>query len=202
MPWDKLADDAIVEQTAKALIANGINVIIVNTGEEAKNKVLEIIPAGAEVMTVSSTTAVTIGLMAELNESGKYDSVRKKLTSMNRETQGAEMRKLGAAPDWIVGSVHAVTEDGKIIDASASGSQLPGYSYGAAHVVWVVGTQKIVKDFDEGLKRVYEYVLPLENERAKKAYGFESSVSKLLVINKEFTKNRITLIFVKEALGF
>ena len=97
--------------------------------------------------------------------------------------------------------MHAVTEDGKVIIASATGSQLPAYAYGSSHVIWVVGSQKIVKDLDEGMKRVYEYVLPLENERAKKAYG-GSSINKLLIFNKEGTAGRITMIIVKEKLGF
>jgi len=121
---------------------------------------------------------------------------------MDRKTQGLEMQKLGAAPEWAVGSVHAVTEDGKVIIASASGSQLPSYAYGSSHVVWVVGSQKIVKDLDEGMKRVREYVLPLESERAMKAYGQPSSINKLLILNKEANPGRITMVIVKEKLGF
>jgi len=112
------------------------------------------------------------------------------------------MQKLGAAPEYAVGSVHAVTEDGKVIIASNTGSQLPAYAYGSAHVIWVVGTQKIVANLEQGLKRIYEYVLPLESERLKKVYGVESNVSKLLIINKEIAPNRLTLILVKQKLGF
>jgi hypothetical protein len=98
--------------------------------------------------------------------------------------------------------VHAVTEDGKVIVASKSGSQLPAYAYGSNHVIWVVGAQKIVKDLDEATKRVYDYVLPLENERAKAAYNMESSVDKFLVFHKEVVPARITMIIAKEKLGY
>ena len=151
---------------------------------EAKEKVLQIIPEGAEIMNMSSVTVDSIGLAKEINESGKYDSVRNKLVAMDRKTQGPQMQKLGAAPEWVVGSVHAVTEDGKVIVASASGSQLPAYAFGSSHVIWVVGSQKIVKDLDDGMKRVYEYVFPLENERAKKVYGGQAVLTKFLFLIK------------------
>ena len=200
--FGQLATDESINKAKVALVKNGITVLVVENGEEAKEKVLQMIPLGAEIMNMSSVTVDSIGLAKEINESGKYNSVRKKFAAMDRKTQGQEMQKLGAAPDWAVGSVHAVTEDGKVVVASATGSQLPSYAYGSSHVIWVVGSQKIVKDLDEGTKRVYEYVLPLESERAKKAYGQGSSLNKLLIFNKEGTPGRITMIIVKEKLGF
>lgn len=212
--WNLLTDEQIlnkpvlgsvgrVNKTIKALKENGINSFVVDSGEEAKRRVLEMIPEGAEVMNMTSVTLDSIGLAREINESGKFNSVKNKLMAMDRQTQTLDMQKIGAAPEWAVGSVHAVTEDGKVVVASNSGSQLSGYVYGSPNVIWIVGTQKIVKNLDDGMKRVYEYALPLESERAKKAYGVDgSNVSKLLIINKENSANRITLIFVKEVLGF
>jgi len=192
-----------INKTIEALKENGVNAFVVDSGHEAKKKVLEMIPEGSEVMNMTSVTLDSIGLSKEINESGKFDSVKNKLSNMDRKTQNLEMQKIGAAPEWAVGSVHAVTEDGKIVIGSNSGSQLPGYAYGSPNVIWIVGTQKIVKDLDEGIKRVYDYVLPRESERARIAYGVDgSNVSKLLIINRENRPGRITLIFVKEALGF
>ena len=200
--FSELASDEAINKAKDALEKNGIAVLIVENGAEAKEKVLQMVPEGAEIMNMSSVTVDSIGLAKEINESGKYKSVRGMFAKMDKKTQGLEMQKLGAAPEWVVGSVHAVTEDGKVIIASASGSQLPSYAFGSPHVIWIVGSQKIVKDIDEGTKRVYEYVLPLENERAMKAYGMGSNVNKMLVINKEVVAGRITMIIVKEKLGF
>ena len=143
----------------------------------------------------------TISVDEEITKSGKYNSVRNKLMAMDRKTENRQMQQIGAAPEWAVGSVHAVTEEGQIMIASASGSQLPGYASGADHVIWIVGTQKIVKNIDDGFKRIYEHCLPLENERAKKVYGRPSSVNKLLIIYKD-PSPRTSLIFVNEVLGF
>ena len=199
--WDSLADKAAVEKTMAALKENGITSYYVANGAEAKQKFFELLPAGAEVMNNSSTTLIQLGIADELTKPGKYNSVRSKLMAMDRKTQGREMQKIGSAPEWAVGSVHAITEDGRVLIASASGSQLPGYAFGADHIIWVAGTQKIVKNLDEGNKRLYEYVLPLENVRAMKAYGAPSSVNKLLIVNKD-PAQRICLILVNEVLGF
>lgn len=200
--WGMLATDESIQKTIDTLKANGINAILVSNNEEAKKKVLELLPKGAEVMTMSSVTLETLRLPKEIQESGIYNSVKDKLAKMDRQTQRMEMQRTGAAPEYAVGSVNAVTENGKVIIASNTGSQLPAYVYGASHVIWVVGTQKIVKNVEQGLKRIYEYVLPLESEKMKKMYGVGSFVSKLLIINKEIVPNRLTLILVKEKLGF
>jgi len=185
-----------------ALKANGIDVFVAENRQEAKKRVLEILPQKAEIMTMTSVTLDTIGISGEINESRRYNAVRPKLMNMDRNTQGLEMQKIGAAPEWVIGSVHAVTKKGQVLIASNSGSQLPSFAYGSAHVIWVVGTQKIVKNITDGMKRIYEYCLPLEDKRAQKAYGMHSNVSKILIVKKEIMPNRITMILVKEKLGF
>jgi hypothetical protein len=195
-----------IERTIKALTANGIEAVLAAGGDEARDKVLSWIPAGAEVFTAASTTLDMLGLAKELNESGRFDSVKARLMAMDQKTQGREMRKLGAGPDIALGSAHAVTETGVVLAASLTGSQLPAYAYGAGALIWVVGVQKIVKDLAEGFKRIEEYVLPLESARARKAYGlpdsFSSFPAKILVFNREIQPGRVKLVFVDEAIGF
>jgi hypothetical protein len=201
---NKKADKKTVEKTIEALKGRNINAIFVETGKEAKEKVLELIPKDAEVMTMTSITLSSLGLPEEINESGNYNAVKPKLLKMDRKTQSLEMQKIGAAPEWSIGSVHAVTEEGNVVIASNTGSQLAGYLYGSQHVIWVVGTQKIVKDLDTAMKRIYEYILPLESVRLNKQYNMTqgSNVSKIAIVNKEFNPQRVTLIFVNEVLGF
>lgn len=195
-----LASDEQVARAAKALEANNIHTIVVDTGEQAKAALWKLIPEGAEVFTATSHTLDTLDVPQEVNQ--RYDSVRAKLAKMNHETQNREMVKLGAVPQYIVGSVHAVTEDGKVVVASNTGSQLAPYAASAEHVIWVVGTQKIVPNLDEGLKRVREYTYPLEDERALQAYGMNSFISKWLIVNREVMPGRTSMILVKEKLGF
>lgn len=195
-----LASDPQIDRTLKALEAHGIHALLAQNGAEAKQLVFENIPDGAEVFTATSRTLDTLGIPPEVDQ--RYNSVRVKLASMDNQTQMRDMVKLGATPEYMVGSVHAVTEDGTVVIASNTGSQLAGYVASAAHVIWVVGTQKIVPSLDEAIKRIYEYTLPLEDERILQAYGINSNVSKLLIVHKEVMPGRTTMILVKENLGF
>lgn len=202
LAYANLADERQLARVAIALEDNGMDVIVVENGLQAREKIAELIPAGAEVFTSSSQTLDKLGISEDIDKSGRYDSVRAKLAKLDPATQGREMNKLGTTPEVIIGSVHALTETGSVIVASATGSQLGPYASGAAKVVWVVGAQKIVPTLEEGFKRVEEYSLPLESERALQAYGMQSSINKLLVVHKEFTPGRITVVIVKENVGF
>lgn len=202
MKWNTLTNDATVKRTKQSLESNGISVEIVANGKEAKAKALSLIAKGSSVMTATSTTSQQIGLDTAIDQSEEFISLRKQISSLPQTEQRAQARRINSAPDYVVGSVHAVTEDGKIVIASNSGSQLAPYAFSAAKVIWIVGTQKIVKNLDEAMKRIEEYTLKLEDERLMNVYGMHSSIRKVLTINSEIMPGRITLIFVKEVLGF
>jgi len=200
MEFSKLASDAQVEKTATALRARGINVIIAQNSAEAKAAVLGLLPKDQEIFTGSSATVDALGISAEVD--ANYNSLRVKMSKMDYATQGGEMMKMGATPAVMIGSVHAVTEEGSIVVASATGSQLAGYASGAAQVIWVIGSQKIVPTLEKAMQRVEEYSLALEDERALNVYGVNSAINKMLIIHREANPNRTTLVIVKENLGF
>ena len=200
--FTRLASDEQIERVVKALEANGIHTLIAKNGEEANRLFFELVPEGAEVFLSSSVTLEKLGIRDEIDKSGRFDALRPKMFAMNRETQGREIRKLGGAPDFAAGSVQAVTEDGRVLISSKTGSQLGPYASGAGKVIWVVGSQKIVKDLNEGFRRIEEYCYPLEEEHMQQLYNMGTSVNKILVVNSEFRPKRITMIIVKEELGF
>ena len=197
-----LADEESVTRTAVALEKNGIAVIRATDRAEAKRIVLDLIPEGAQVHHGASVSLEASGIVGEIEGAGRYDPLKPRIWSMDRETDADEIRRLSAAPDVMLGSVHAVSEGGALVTASASGSQLGPYAAGAGKVILLVGTQKIVADLDEALRRIEEYTYPLEDARAEAAYGVHSGVNKVLIINREWTPGRITVVFVDEPLGF
>jgi L-lactate utilization protein LutC len=197
-----LATDASLQTTAERLTENGMTAHIVESSAEALRLALELIPDDAEVFTATSQTLEEIGLPAAIESSARLRSVRSVLREMDMATQWHEMRALGARPDVIVGSVHAVTEQGEVVVASASGSQLGPYAGGAGKVIWVVGRQKIVPTLQDAMRRVEEYALPLEDARAWLAYGQGSFIGKVLTFYREAMPGRVHVILVKEKLGF
>jgi len=197
-----LASDARVKRAAAALEANGIGVLRAADAAEAKRIVLDLIPAGSQVHHGASQTLELSGITDAIDKSGHYEAIGPRTWSMDRNIQADEIRRLTASPDVMLGSVHAATETGSLLTASMSGSQLGPYAAGAGRVILVVGTQKIVTDLEEALRRIELYALPLEDARAQAAYGVHSSVNKVLIINREIVPGRITVVFVDEVLGF
>jgi hypothetical protein len=196
------ADEDRVRRAAAALEANGFTVIRARDAAEARRSVLALIPEGTNVHHGASQTLDTTGIAQELDTSGRYDPIGPRIRTMDRATQGDEIRRETAAPDVMLGSVHAVTETGSLLAASMSGSQLAPYVAGAGRVILVVGTQKIVADLEEGLRRIDEYAFPLEDARALEAYGIHSAVNKVVIINREIFPGRTTVVLVDEVLGF
>jgi len=197
-----LAPEASLQTTAMRLTENGMTAHIVESAADAHRLALELIPDDAEVFTATSQTLEEIGLPGAIEASTRLRSVRSVLRDMDMATQWDEMRALGARPDVIIGSVHAVTEQGEVVVASASGSQLGPYASGAGKVIWVVGSQKIVPTLDDAMRRVEDYALPLEDARAWLAYGQGSFIGKVLTFYREFMPGRVNVILVKEKLGF
>jgi YkgG family uncharacterized protein len=200
--FTQLASEQQIEKTVQALQARGIQVVVFDTGEEASKYVLNLIPDGAEVYNSPSSTIEAIGLAEQIEHPNNFQAVRARVATLDFATQRNEMRKLVSAPDVLVGSVQAITEQGEVLIASASGSQLSAAVFGANTVIWVVGTQKLVHTLEDGLRRIHEHSLPLESERARQVYGQGSAVNKLLLINAEHEPGRITIVLVKQQLGF
>ena len=198
------ADDATIERAAAGLRAKGYAVHVVDDAAAAKATILELLPEGAEVGQGASQTLEDIGVTAAIEESGRYDAVRKTTRSMDRSSaEGLRaMRKAGVGPDWFVNSVHAVTEDGTIVVASNTGSQLAPLSFGAGEVILAIGSQKIVPDLDAAFRRLEDHILPLESARMQGLYGVDSEIKKVMIIYKEFRPGRFTIVLIKEPVGF
>ena len=198
----ELASGEQIATAAAALEHNGIRPLLAATGADARGLVGSLLPVGAEVYNNTSQTLEATGIAGDIERSGRYQPLRMRLYRMDRQMQRREMRTLAASPDYVVGSVHALTEDGSLLIASASGSQLGPLVSGAEHVILVIGAQKIVSDVATGIRRVHEYCYPLEDTRARQAYGVPSGVNNILIINKVITPGQVTAIIVNERLGF
>ncbi|HZY70086.1 MAG TPA: LUD domain-containing protein [Thermoplasmata archaeon] len=191
-----------VERTAHALRSHGIGAVVTAGRDAARAAVLERLPPGSEVFDFTSKTLEALGITSDELSARGYRVLRPSMIEAMKSGRPGEARRIGAAPEYALGSVHAVTEQGQLVIASASGSQLPAYAYGAGHVIWAVGTHKIVPDLEGALRRIERYAYPLEDARARAAYGVPSAVNKLLIIGREATPDRATVVFVPEAVGF
>jgi YkgG family uncharacterized protein len=195
------ATEQELEKIAERLRQRNFEAVIVDTGAQAKAEVMKRLPEGAEVHSAKSKTLEDIGVFAELNDSDRYNFLRKQLFKMDRSTQAREMRKLVAAPEFELGSVQAVTEAGQLVEASATGSQMGPYSASSGHLILVVGSQKLVPDLDTALRRIRDHVMPYEDARLRAQMGVGTIIARVLILERDFVPGHTTVILVKEPVG-
>jgi len=196
-----LPDDTTLSATVVALEEHGFSVEVVDDLDAARRAVLARIPHGSSVMTNTSVTLKETGIEDAINDGGPYESARNKMLALDYQTQAQEMKVIAGQTDYVLGSVHAVTRDGTLVIASASGSQLASYAWGAANVILVVGAQKLVPTLEAAHERIYQHSLPLEDARAQAAYGQHSQVGKVLEIHQELP-GRIHIVLIRQQVGF
>ena len=196
-----LPDEQTLASAVTALEEHGFSVEIVDDLGAARETVLARIPLGSSVMTNTSVTLAETGIADAINDGGPYESARNAMFALDFATQAQEMKAIGGQPDYALGSVHAVTRDGTLVIASASGSQLASYAWGAANVIFVVGAQKLVPNLEAAHERIYQHSLKLEDARAQAVYGQHSSVGKVLEIHQELP-GRIHIVLIRQLVGF
>ena len=199
--FTSLPDDQALAATVVALEEHGFSVEVVDDSDAARAAVLARIPAGSSVMTNTSVTLDQTGITDAINDGGPYESARNKMFALDFATQAQQMKAIGGQPDYALGSVHAITRDGTLVIASASGSQLASYAWGAANVIFVAGAQKLVPTLQAAHERIYQHSLKLEDARAQAAYGQHSQVGKILEIHQELP-GRIHIVLIRQPVGF
>jgi len=197
-----LPDEEALQATVTELEEHGFSVEVVGDLNAARHAVLARIPEGSSVMTNASMTLAETGLADAINNGdGRWESARNKMFALDFASEAQQMKAIGGQPDYALGSVHAVTRDGTLVIASASGSQLSSYAWGAANVIFVVGAQKLVPTLAAAHERIYQHSLPLEDARAQAAYGQHSQVGKVLEIHQELP-GRIHIVLIRQPVGF
>jgi len=200
--FSTLADEDALQATVVALEEHGFSVEVVGDLDAARQAVLARIPEGSSVMTNTSVTLAETGIADAINDGGgRWNSARNEMFALDFATQAQQMKVIGGQPDYALGSVHAVTLDGTLVIAPASGSQLASYVWGAANVIFVVGAQKLVPTLAAAHERIYQHSLPLEDARAQAAYGQHSQVGKILEIHQELP-DRIHVVLIRQQVGY
>lgn len=203
--FETLASAESINTVEKTLTANGFLPETVATGAEALARIKEIIPNGVSVMNGASLTLEKIGFIDHLKDSGHgWNNLHDGILAETDPAKQMELRKYSVVSDFYLGSVHAVTETGELVIASASGSQFPHLAYTSPNLILIAGTQKIVPTLADAHKRIADYVFPLEDERIKSMGYPGSMLGKELILHKEHPKmgRKVHVILVNEKLGY
>jgi hypothetical protein len=197
-----LPDEDALRATVVALEEHGFSVGVAGDLDAARRAVLARIPAGSSVMANTSVTLDQTGIAAAVNGGGgRRESARNAMFALDFATQARQMKAIGGQPGYALGSGHAVTRDGTVVIASASGSQLASCAWGAANVIVVAGARKLVPTLAAADERIGTHSLPLQDARAQAAYGQHSQVGKILEIHAE-RPGRIHIVLIRQPAGF
>jgi L-lactate utilization protein LutC len=205
MDYSKMVSQETVIKVVAALKERNAEAIVVENKAEALAKIKELIPDGASINNGSSTTLNEIGYVDYL-KSGTHgwNNLHAAVIAEKDPAKQAQLRNASLFAEYYLGSVHAIAETGEMIIASASGSQLPPIVFTAKNIIFVVGTQKIQQTYEEAMKRVQEYVVPLEDQRMKSVGMGGTTLAKIVTFEREpaFMGRKVRVILVKEKLGF
>jgi L-lactate utilization protein LutB len=200
---DDLPDEETVEETVANLEANGFEVVVVDSADDAVDTLVEHIPAGASVMNGHSTTLEEVGFVEYLTEGDHdWESLPDEVWSIDDDEARQAARRESQTADYFLGSVNAIAQTGELVAADRSGSRIGAYPFAAENVVIVSGTNKVVSSLEEALDRLESVAYPLENERAQEAYGVESAIAKQLIFRQELEEGRTTVVLVRDRLGY
>jgi len=205
MSYDTIVDNNSITKTITALKGKGIEAEVVQTRAEALTKIKELIPAGVSVMNGASVTLEEVGFVDYLKE-GKHgwNNLHEAILAEKDPAKQSALRRQSVLSDYYLGSVHALAETGELVIASNTASQLPHVVFTSPNIIFVVGAQKIVPTLDEAMKRLREYVVPLEDKHMQDLYGFNTALNKIVIWNGEspMNKRKVRMILVNEKLGF
>jgi L-lactate utilization protein LutB len=205
MNYKTIPTKDIVEKTMNSLKENGHLPEFFETKEEALERIKELIPKGVSVMNGGSRTLEDIGFIEYLkgNTHG-WNNLHAEILAEKDVAKQNLLRKQSVLSDFYLGSAHAVTENGEILIASNSGSQLPHIVFTSENLIFVVGVQKITPTLSEAFNRLEKHVIPLENTRMQEVAGVDTYPSKIVILNREpeFMGRKSYILFVNEELGF
>ena len=200
---DDLPADETIEETVDNLQANGFEVVVADSDGEALETLQSHIPEGSSVMNGHSTTLEEIGFVEYLTEGDhEWESLPEEIWSIDNDAQRQAARRDSQTADYFLGGINAIAQTGELVAADRSGSRIGAYPFAASNVVIVSGVNKIVSTLDDALDRLESVAYPLENERAKDAYGVASEIAKQLIFRKELDEGRTTVVLIREGLGY
>jgi len=200
---DELASEETIEQTAENLEANGFDVIVVDSADEALAELQSLIPAEASVMNGHSTTLEEIGFDEYLSDGDhEWENLPEEIRSIDDDTERQAARRRSQTADYFLGGINGISQTGELVAADRSGSRIGAYPFAASNVVIVSGVNKVVPTLEDALDRLENVAYPLENERAKEAYGVDSAIAKQLILRQELEEDRTTVVLIREHLGY
>lgn len=195
---------ANMEKTVKHLKSRGFEARVFQTGAEAADYLCAAL-SGEEIAFGGSMTLTELGLFERLSEQNK----------VYWHWKESSKEAAASAPVYLT-SANALAETGEIINIDGSGNRVVSTLHGRKKVYFIVGVNKIAKDFDSALWRARNIASPLNARRLNKNTpcahgelkchdcGSPDRICRGLVVlwNKTYGIDEAEVLIVNEPLGY
>ena len=203
--------ETLIHRAIESLEKNNMTGFYVKTREEAREKLLSLIPVGSKVGFGGSLSLDQIGVK-DLLRAGNYYFIDRDKPQLTEEEK-YDLRKESLLADVFLMSTNALTMDGKLVNIDGVGNRVAALIFGPARVIIVAGINKIVPDLEAARQRIKDYVAPIHARRlglplpcaqtgkcvdCRNPLRFCNAV---VTIEHQYQKDRITVIIVGEDLG-
>jgi len=203
--FNSAASQDTVNATVKSLEKKGFLVKLAKDRADALSYITALPKDGQTISSGASTTLDEIGYTTWAK--GQTKNKDWKAIAIEKQNAGdwggaGAARKQGAIADWYYAGCTAVTEDGEILWASASGTRV---SVWAHNLVFVVGSNKITKNWAKAMERLFEWQFHIESARARVVYKNDGSTITEIGALKQcnpFAPKSVQVVIVPESLGF
>lgn len=177
----------------------------------AAEKALSLIEDGSTVSWGGSMSLKECGLIEALKNAPV--TLWDRADAKTPEEVQAIYRKAFLA-DYYLMSSNAITLDGQLVNIDGNGNRVAALTFGPAHVILVVGMNKVTKTVEEALDRIHNVAAPpnavrLNTNTPCGATGVCSDClspqclcSQVLITRYSRTPGRIHVLLVGESLGF
>lgn len=179
--------------------------------EEAKQKILSLIPEGSSISVGGSETLGAMNMIEEFR-SEKYKFFDRFQKMPYEELY--ELYRQSLLSDYFVSSTNAITQKGQLVNTDSSGNRVASIIIGPKNVIIVAGANKVVDNLEEAFKRIKE-IAPMNATRVGhktpctetgKCMNCEIRSSMCnytgIIENGRKEAGRITVIMVAEEVGF
>jgi len=205
--WEKQGEKAV-----KALKDHGFDAHFVQTLEEARDLILNMVPAYETFGFGGSHTTRSLGLTETLRAKGKtlFDHWEGNLF-------GEENKKIRLAQgrsDCFICSANAISATGEIVNVDAVGNRTAAMTFGPRKVIVVAGMNKVRPDLPSALERIREVAGPmrakslnLDTPCAKTGVCSDCNAPKRIcevttILHRKPWMTDISVVLINDTLGY
>lgn len=209
--YKKIKYQLIAKEMVEILNRKGYVSYYAEDKEEAREKILSLIPEGSSIAVGGSETLVSMNIIDEFR-SEKYRFFDRYKDLPYEEIY--EIYRQSLLSDYLVSSTNAITRNGQLVNTDSSGNRVAAMIIGPKKVIIVAGANKIVDNLEDAFKRIKDIApmnatrvhhdAPCVNTGRCMNCEVKGSVCNYtgIIENGRKEPGRITVILVAEELGF